>query len=280
MISDFNCNRVYLSAKMATLCPITFKGLTEVLSKHNILWSVLEETKDIWCRDFMPIQIDVNSYASYRYHPDYLLKSAKYRKMITDGSVIGNSLGLNLVNDLEHIIIDGGNIVKCDDKIIMTGKIFEENPSYTVAQLSDKIENTFNAELIIIPWDTHEYFGHSDGVCRYIGNNQILITSYRDIDQRMTDRFVNCLKPHFNDIHELKFSGKSSKSINWAYINWLQTDRLLILPSFDIKEDAEAFEQISHYMNNYLIEMVDTRDLIIHEGGLNCCSWTTFEILK
>ena len=129
MISDFNCHRVYLSAKMATLCPITFKGLTEVLSKHNILWSVLEETKDIWCRDFMPIQIDVNSYASYRYHPDYLLKSAKYRKMITDGSVIGNSLGLNLVNDLEHIIIDGGNIVKCDDKIIMTGKIFEENPS-------------------------------------------------------------------------------------------------------------------------------------------------------
>lgn len=277
MITDFNCNRVFLSSKMASLCPVTYNELTKVLLRHTINYSLLEDTNDIWCRDFMPIQIGENSFAAYRYYPDYLLKSARYRKSITDGKALGQSLGFNLCSDLEEVIIDGGNVIKCDDKIIMTSKVFEENPSFTVSQLSSKIENALGAELIIIPWDTVEIFGHSDGVCRYIGNNQILLTSYREIDNRMTDRFVKSLKPHFDEVHELRFRTKRPKSTNWAYINWLQTERLLVLPAFDTKEDTEALDQIAQYMSGYEIEMVDSRDLVIHGGGLNCCSWTIRE---
>ena len=277
MITDFKCNRVYLSAKMASLCPITFQKLTEVLSRHTIKWSLLEGTNDIWCRDFMPIQIDCNSYAEFRYYPDYLLRSLRYRQSITDGSELAKSLGFSLISGLKDIIIDGGNVVKCDDKVIMTSKVFEENPSYTVAQLSNKIENALGAELIVIPWDINEFFGHSDGVCRYIGNNRLLVTSYREIDKRMTDRFIKCLEPHFKEVHELNFRSKKSKSTNWAYINWLQTDRIIVMPSFDTKEDIEALDQISSYMPDYKIEMVDSRDLVVHGGGLNCCSWTTCE---
>ena len=133
------------------------------------------------------------------------------------------------------------------------------------------------AELIVIPWDINEFFGHSDGVCRYIGNNRLLVTSYREIDKRMTDRFIKCLEPHFKEVHELHFRSKKSKSTNWAYINWLQTDRIIVMPSFDTKEDIEALGQISSYMPDYKIEMVDSRDLVVHGGGLNCCSWTTCE---
>ena len=42
-------------------------------------------------------------------------------------------------------------------------------------------------------------------------------------------------------------------------------------------EDTETLDQIAQYMPGYEIEMVDYRDLVIHGGGLNCCSWTIRE---
>lgn len=63
------------------------------------------------------------------------------------------------------------------------------------------------------------------------------------------------------------------------YINWLQTDKVLILPKFNAPEDKQAFEQISTLMPEYegKIETVDATDLIRHEGCLNCASWTVYE---
>lgn len=90
MITDFKCNRVYLSAKMASLCPITFQKLTEVLSRHTIKWSLLEGTNDIWCRDFMPIQFDtkedieaLDQISSYM--PDYKIEMVDSRDLVVHG---------------------------------------------------------------------------------------------------------------------------------------------------------------------------------------------------
>ena len=86
MIHDNCCNRVFFSALLRDRCPITFNGLTEVLDKHEVPWSLLEGTKDIWCRDYMPIQILPNQFMGYDYHPDYLLQTAKDRTTISDGN--------------------------------------------------------------------------------------------------------------------------------------------------------------------------------------------------
>ena len=81
------------------------------------------------------------------------------------------------------------------------------------------------------------------------------------------------------DVKELKYNVKKPYKNNWAYINWLQTDKVLILPRFNVPEDEQAFEQISKLMPEYhgRIEMVDSSDLVIHGGCLNCCTWTVFE---
>ena len=46
--------------------------------------------------------------------------------------------------------------------------------------------------------------------------------------------------------------------------NYAQTDKVLIIPKFNITEDQEAYEQIARLMPNYKdrIEMVDATDLI------------------
>ena len=96
---------------------------------------------------------------------------------------------------------------------------------------------------------------------------------------KMAGRFRRCLEPHFKTIPELRFDIKKPYKNNWAYINWLQTDKVLILPKFNAPEDEQAFEQISTLMPEYegKIVTVEATDLIRHEGCLNCASWTVYE---
>lgn len=278
MIQDSQCNKVYVSSLLQERCPVTFKGLASVLDRHEVKWSLLQDTKDIWCRDYMPIQISVDQFAGFLYDPDYL-QSPLYKKTITDGNLLCRDLGMNVTSDLSKLRLDGGNIVKAKDCFIMTSKVFEENPQISVRELSETLENTLEGMLIILPWDTAEMFGHADGICRYAGNGTILMTNYSQFDPDMAYRFKRSLLPHFNHVKELKYNVKKPYKNNWAYINWLQTDNVLILPRFNVPEDEQAFEQIAKLMPEYhgRIEMVDSSDLVIHGGSLNCCTWTVFE---
>ena len=74
----------------------------------------------------------------------------------------------------------------------------------------------------------------------------------------------------------LNFKVKNLSPNSWAYINWLQTDKVLILPSFGIPEDEQAFRQIERWMTEYRgrIEMADATDLVRGGGCLNCATWT------
>ena len=100
MIQDNQCNRVFFSALLRERCPIAFRGLTEVLDRYDVPWSLLEGTNDIWCRDYMPIQVLPNQFLGYDYHPDYLLHNAKDKATITDGNEICRKLGYACSNML------------------------------------------------------------------------------------------------------------------------------------------------------------------------------------
>lgn len=279
MIQDNQCNRVYLSALLRERCPIAFQGLIDVLDKYDVPWSLLEGTNDIWCRDYMPIQVLPNIFASYKYWPDYLLRSKKDIATITDGTTICRNFGYSCNGYLESVVIDGGNTIKADGRVIMTAKILEENPGSDISELVRAIQNTFGARLVLLPWDSNEEFGHSDGICRYIGGDRVLMTNYKDFDRHMAERFRKVLKANFKTVEELSFTTRNPHKHSWAYINWLQTEQVLILPKFGIEEDEKAFEQVSRLMPEYAgrIEMVDASDLVIHGGCFNCCSWTVRE---
>ena len=166
MIQDNQCNRVFFSALLRERCPIAFRGLTEVLDRYEVPWSLLEGTNDIWCRDYMPIQVLPNQFLGYDYHPDYLLRNANDKATITDGNEICRKLGYACSNMLGTVKIDGGNLVKASGRAIMTSKIFEENPGANLSDFIRCIETALGASLVVLPWDSNEEFGHSDGICR------------------------------------------------------------------------------------------------------------------
>lgn len=275
MITDFQCNTVYLSSLLRRESPNTYAYLISALEKQGVEYRFLNNTNDIWCRDYMPIQVAEYVFCGFDYDPDYLHESEKLRASRTDGNQLCRDLGFEVKHSSIPLIIDGGNVIRCDNKIIMVEKVFKENKCSS-KKLRKIIEEHFMAELIVLPWDEFELYGHADGLVRYIGNDRVLMTNYDRFDKCISRKIVNVLRQHFNEVVKLEYNIQRQHKHNWAYINWLQTDKVLLIPSFGYPEDEQAFEQITSLMPMYQghAEMINAKDLIRHEGCLNCASWT------
>lgn len=276
MLNDFEMNKVFVSDLLKTIAPKAYQGIRDACERFSVPFEELNGTKDIWCRDYMPLQVDTGIFQKYHYFPDYLLRSDEDRATITDGGKICEKQVIRPKSKLKDIVIDGGNVVKCDYKIIMTSKVFEENAFYTVCELSEIIQPALNARLIVLPWDSAEVFGHSDGICRYVGDDTILMTNYWDFDRKMAQRFHHVLSMQGFRVKELRYSNPKPYKYSWAYINWLQTEQMLVIPSFGRSEDQQAYDQILSLMPQYADRavMVDSTELVKMGGALNCCTWT------
>lgn len=281
MISENLSNRVFYSAKLPEVCPKSYRSITAVLDQYGVLHSSLISTNDIWVRDFMPIQVCHDRYKIYDYSPDYL-HCKKYRHLVSSPIEVCKANHISIDEGLGLVRIDGGNVVHGGTKVIMTAKVFEENPAFTVHELSRLLEMHFGAELIVLPWDVNEIYGHADGIVRFIDDDTVVLTNYCQVDRKMGARFKSILNAHFKTVYELDYEVKNPYKNNWAYINWLQTDSVLILPKFGVPEDDQALRQITQWMPEYQgrIVMADASDLISGGGCFNCATWTIYETLS
>lgn len=264
-VTDLNSNTVFFSprlkdfpGKLSELYPDFFKLLIETLKSNHISPQILPDTPisnnssnlskykiynslDIWARDYMPIQIESNKYIHYHYLPDYLLDGVSYHGKIT------NSFRLELKLHLEcenlNLILDGGNIIKTDEAVIMTNKVFEENYPLSQSEIKHRLEKSFGLPIIFIPWNKssmEDVYGHADGVVRYIGNNQVLIPAFKDKSNRIIDSYVysvyEALLPYLGsqNIKTLPVvsTEKGAMNYNWGYINYLRIGNFILLPQF------------------------------------------------
>ncbi len=173
--------------------------------------------------------------------------------------------------------MDGGNFVKSTDCIILTDKIIKENRlSYSKTDLIKKLQKTFEVEkIVLIPQDKLDKYGHADGMIRFIDNETVLINHYYKDNSVMLYRLKQSgLKTEFID-----YKVKKKDKRNWAYLNFLQTKDLILLPRFGIDEDYQAFEQIEGFFSDYKgkIAQVEMSEIVRLGGALNCITWTTKE---
>jgi len=246
-----------------------FSDIAAILDKNQVQYGLLPFTKDIWARDFMPVQISEDKLLQYRYNPDYL-QSPQNKKYITHPGKCCRALGQKPV--ITRLVIDGGNVIKCPDSIIMTEKVFAENSKYARIRLINQLENLFQTELIFIPQDKKDKYGHADGMVRNIQGNRLLITNYRDTNKALRAELIKILQPKF-EIEELHFDVPNPNfALNWAYINYLRVGDLLILPALGIEEDAFALQQFKDIFR-ITVEQVNVLSIAKKGGALNCISW-------
>ena len=190
-VSENETNQVFISDKLKDKVPRFYDDFRNLLRDNNIPLKEISNTKGIWSRDYMPIQLYPNKFIYYNYNPDYLQDS--YGKSIkTNALPICTKMNLDLKKT--NIVLDGGNVIKSKNSIILTDKILTENMHlYTKQELITELEHLFETKkVIIIPRDPDfrisrsnnkivtegEYFGHADGMVRFINENKILINDY------------------------------------------------------------------------------------------------------
>lgn len=270
MIPDYQCNVVYFSEWLKKDYSDIYKGLAVILNRHDVAYDIIPITKDVWCRDYMPLHLDKERYLCYEYKPDYLMNSARNRKYITDSLNVCRGMQLNIKKT--PLIMDGGNVVKVGNKAIMTEKVFVENPSMDEDMLKKQLEKQMECEVVFIPWDRNEKYGHSDGIIKPISDNTILMTNYHDFDREYTNEVVKRLSSKF-EIETLSYKVRKTAPESWAYINFLTVGKLIVLPALGKEEDEQALSQIKRYYPECLVEQLNISDLVKDGGGLNCVSW-------
>ncbi len=265
LLTDIDSNFVYFSEWVKNFA--CYDAIIEKLTKHEVRSELLPHTKDYWVRDFMPIQISDSEFIQYKYNPNYLHKEHHY---ITNPDGTCDHLGIS--TEKIDVVLDGGNIMKCSDCIIMTDKVFIENSHLSKIQLINLLENSFRCEIIFIPWDRYEKYGHADGMVRFIDDRKVLLNNYINFDKSLRSQIINILQNKFAII-ELEYSVPKLSSYSWAYINYLQVGKFILLPDLGIPEDKQAYEQFSTIFTDYQIEQVNVAEIVKLGGALNCISW-------
>lgn len=276
MITDNLTNTVFFSDLLPKKCPTLNQHISQVLEANGIPFAYLSETKDIWCRDFMPIQVEEDRFVSYKYTPNYLQDKTSIRLQTNPESVLQSSQN-RLTHVLQNtvnidLILDGGNVVKCSDTVVMTEKVFAENKDKTRAEVEGILKDAFQNDILFLPWDRKETFGHSDGIVHYTGDGRILLTNYDDFSPYYYNRFRVALEKHFEMI-PLSYKTKKKHARSWSYINYLQVGKLVLVPQLGLEEDEQALEQIGNALPVCEVVGIPSLEAVRRGGALNCISW-------
>ena len=274
MITDNLTNAVYFSRQLPSTCPVLSQSIADVLKSHGVPYAFLSGTKDIWCRDFMPIQVAEDRFVFYQYTPNYLRDALRLQ---TNTKVVfhaeENHLQYLLQNTVAiDLVMDGGNVVKCGDTVVMTEKVFVENKAKTRSKVERILKDAFQCDLFFLPWDHQEKFGHSDGIVHYAGDGKVLLTNYDDISPYYYNRFCKALEKRF-EVIPLRYETKRPHARSWSYINFLQIGKLVLVPQLGLEEDEQALEQIGNALPNCEVVGISALESVRRGGALNCISW-------
>ena len=278
---DKDVNKVYFSDKVLEKPGISqvYKEICDILDEYGIKHELLRQTKDIWCRDYMPVQMYPGRFVQYDYNPDYLDNNT-YRDTKTLPDDVCDAI--HLASSKSKLILDGGNIIRTPQGVIMTRKAYHAN-TMTQKEFEDIFKQDFGINKIIwLNWDRHEIYGHADGIVRYITDNRVLMTNYSEYDEEFATSFRNALEHDGYKVEELHYSSdaspRSNEDLSWAYINFLQTSKVIIVPLLGIEEqDAEALKQIQDIYRDVDVKSVYALPLLKEEGGFNCFTWTVHQ---
>ena len=270
---------VYLSGLLEEQFPECFNRLTSVLKKHGVEYRLLKGTKDIWCKDYMPIQTESGKLIQFRYEPSYLKGNKEWEDSRSDVKEVCRLNGFEPV--FSNINLDGGNVLLCSGRAIVSDRIFTENPEYTdKEQLVKELSELLEAEVIIIPAQNDDMTGHADGMVRFIDHDTLLGNNRSDEYKYWTNGIEKVLKDYSLKYIDVPFfySYKDSKHPDHAigvYVNYLEVGNLIVLPVFEIEgnKDEEAIAAFKQIFPDKIIETINFNDVAFEGGVLNCTTW-------
>jgi len=250
--------------------------LFTALDACGIRYSLLEGTRDIWLRDFMPVRRKDGKYVSFRYDPSYLKdysqQKTNFRQEISGQfRYLAPELGNVLYSDIN---LDGGNVVfsPSKEKAIISDRVFQENPGWEQNALILELEKLLEAWIIIIPSLTIDMTGHADGMVRFVDEDTVIgnATPYRNgLEQRIKTVLIR----KGIAVVDFPYYFSPKRSAEGCYLNFLETAHHILLPTFGHEMDGQAVDLSEQLFPKKEVVPVQINEIAAKGGCLNCISW-------
>jgi agmatine/peptidylarginine deiminase len=276
MITDDQTNFVWFSELLRQKPEYQsfHKQLVALLHIHSMAHDYLIETNDIWCRDYMPVQVSGDKFVDFSYDPEYRHVSGTLK---TYADKVCELMGRKAIKS--DIILDGSQVIKGEIFVILTGNVLEENKlRYTFDRLTGQLTELFEVEKVIIIPCVGEESG-CRGTIRWLGQNHVLIGGFGTKNDFPTKRSViKALEESRLNFSEFSLTRhQSDQDLSSAYLAYLHMENLLIVPQFGVAEDQEALSQFrmlfpAHAAKNQ-IETLDVSAFKQKGGMINDLSW-------
>ncbi len=266
---------VYMSELLKTNYPETCSRLIKILEMHNVKYAFLKGTKDIWCRDYMPIQTESGKFIQFKYDPSYLKGNKEWEASRSDVKEVCRVNGIEA--QFSDINLDGGNVLICDGKAILSNRIFSENSNWDKEKLVNELSKLLECEIIIIPAENDDMTGHADGMVRFVSRNTILGNKLADEYKYWREGMEKVIEQYGLKYIDVPFflpkDPKHPHSAIGVYVNYLEVNNLIVLPVFGRDEDKQAVDVLRQAFPDRVIETIDYNDVAQEGGLLNCTTW-------
>jgi agmatine deiminase len=257
--------------------PAEFRKFRKFLESYEVTVKVLNWTNDIYCRDYMPVQVDEHDFVQFVFKPDSYFKRSEIE-------LITNPVLVHIANKLQHIrysnvILDGGNVVKWKDKVIITDKVYDDNRYQFESNdaILNQLEEELKCRVVIIPRYPGDNTGHADGLVRFIDENTVFINDPLGGSKKWQRQFLDCLNEHQLDVVKLPCTMKDGQETgDGLFINYLHVGKSVVVPQFGpLHADKKAIEAIEKELgrNNNVVPY-PSKTIAKHGGVLNCATWT------
>jgi len=278
MIPDHQTNTVYYSDSTRLEFPNEISDLINLIEKHGNSCRELNKAKDYYCRDFMPVQVSSDDFVQFVFRPVAYIKGDELKHVTNPIQVQLITPGLTKPR-YSPLILDGGNIIKWEDKVIITDRVLKDNRYQFSSDnaIITQLENDLNCKIIIIPEYPEEETGHADGLIRFIDNDTVFINETDGESQKeWLSQFLRILSE--NNLLHISLPcpmNVNQKTANGLYLNYLHVGNLILVPQFGLKEDNKALEVFEDvFRNGYTIKPFKAKWIAKFGGVLNCATWT------
>lgn len=245
--------------------------LFAALDLFNIKYKLLNNTNDIWLRDYMPVKTKSGKYVSFRYEPSYLAGDPQLRTNFKTDIAPHFVLPVTYSN----INLDGGNVVfsPSKTKAVITDRVFSENPEYDKNTLLLELEKLLEASVLIISSLKSDMTGHADGMVRFVDENTI-VTNASLSPYGFETKVKKSLQNYGFNVIDFPYFDSNGNSAIGCYLNFLETGQAIFLPVFCVDTDNKAIQTAKHIFHKAIIP-VNINEIAADGGLLNCISWET-----
>jgi agmatine/peptidylarginine deiminase len=289
MFYDSDTNTVCIADALRRY-PDVAKSIVGALGEYGINHKIIKGTKNIWVRDYMPLQVD-DRYVKFIYK-GYGASYDKYPQLYAPDSCFG--FLSNVV--LSDIVLDGGNCQRYGNKAIITDIIFKQNPNIDRDKLMEKLSSLLRSDIIIIPREPGDNtIGHSDGILKFINEDTVLVHDYSVMGESYG----------YNDYHGELLKALDKATLNHVmfpyaynrqprltekqfrlkypdadlfdpamgyYVNFLLAGKSILVPTFGFPEDDKALDILEDCFPDCDVAGIDCSDLAMEGGCLSCIS--------